>query len=51
MRTTITNHELLPEGLRLEGLSIETGRVSICVASGASRSRSRGIPHPARPLS
>lgn len=39
MRTAITNHELLPEGLRLEGLSIETGRVSIRVASRASRSR------------
>lgn len=39
MRTSITTHELLPQGLHLEGLSIETGRVSICVSSGVSRSR------------
>ncbi len=35
MRTVIAAHELLPEGLRLEGLGIETGRVSISVASEA----------------
>lgn len=29
MRTAIAPHELLPKGLRLESLSIETGRVSI----------------------
>ncbi len=39
MRTAIAAHELLPEGLYLESLSIETGRVSIRVASGASKSR------------
>ncbi len=39
VRTAITTHELLPEGLRLEGLSVETGRVGIRVASGASSSR------------
>jgi hypothetical protein len=30
MRTSIATHELLPKGLYLENLSIETGRVSIC---------------------
>ncbi len=39
MRTVIATHELLPKGLHLETLSIETGRVSIRVASGASSSR------------
>ncbi len=39
MRTAIAPHELLPQGLYLESLSIETGRVSIRVASGASKSR------------
>src|SRR5215216_7952326 len=38
MRTAIAAHELLPEGLCLETLSIETGRVSICVSSGTRRS-------------
>ena len=38
MRTAIAPHELLPKGLDLEGLSIETGRVSISVSSGTSRS-------------
>jgi transposase len=38
MRTAIAPHELLPEGLNLESLSIETGRVSICVSSGTRRS-------------
>jgi transposase IS204/IS1001/IS1096/IS1165 family protein len=38
MRTAIATHELFPEGLRLEGLSIETGRVSIRVSSGTKRS-------------
>ncbi len=39
MRTAIAPHELLPKGLYLESLSIETGRVGIRVASGASKSR------------
>ncbi len=38
MRTAIATHELLPEGLYLESLSIETGRVSIRVASETGRS-------------
>ena len=38
VRTVIATHELLPKGLRLESLSIETGRVGISVASGASGS-------------
>jgi len=37
MRTAIASHELLPEGLDLEGLSIEAGHVSISVSSGAMR--------------
>jgi hypothetical protein len=39
VRTAIVTHELLPKGLHLESLNIETGRVSIRVASGGSRSR------------
>jgi transposase len=39
MRTAKAAHELLPEGLYLESLSIETGRVSVRVASGASKAR------------
>jgi transposase len=39
MRTAIAPHELLPKDLYLESLSIETGRVSIRVASGASGPR------------
>ncbi|MDP9485267.1 MAG: transposase family protein [Actinomycetota bacterium] len=35
MRTAVEAHELLPRGLRIEGLSIEPGRVSISVSSGA----------------
>jgi len=38
MRTAIATHELLPKGLDLKSLSIETGRASICVSSGARRS-------------
>ena len=38
MRTVIAPHELLQKGLDLENLSLETGRVSICVSSGTSRS-------------
>jgi transposase len=38
MRTAIASHELLPKGLDLQSLSIETGRVSICVSSGMKRS-------------
>ena len=38
MRTTMATHELLPEGLDLESLGIESGRVSISVSSGAKRS-------------
>ncbi len=37
MRTAIATHELLPKGLHLESLGIETGRVSICVSSGSRR--------------
>src|SRR5215218_10801449 len=39
MRTAIAAHELLPEGLCLETLSIQTRRVSIRVSSGTRRSR------------
>lgn len=35
MRTAIATHELLPEDLDLESLSIEAGRVSISLSSGA----------------
>lgn len=38
MRTAIATHKLLPKGLNLESLSIESGRVSIQVASGTRRS-------------
>jgi len=38
MRTVIASHELLPRGLKLESLSIETGRVSISVGSDSTRS-------------
>ena len=34
MRNPIEPHELLPKGLRIEGLGIEPGRVSISVSSG-----------------
>src|SRR5215208_6103509 len=33
----VVSHELLPKGLELESLSLETGHVSICAQSGASR--------------
>lgn len=36
MRTAIATHQLLPKGLGLESLSIEAGRVSISVSSGAT---------------
>ncbi len=35
MRTAIEGHDLLPRGLRIEGMSIEPGRVSISVSSVA----------------
>ncbi len=38
MRTAIATHELLPKGLDLQTLRIETGRVSIRVSSGTRRS-------------
>ena len=38
MRTATATHELLPKGLDLENLSIETERVSISLSSGTSRS-------------
>jgi transposase len=38
MRTAIAPHQLLPKGLNLQSLSIETGRVSICVSSATRRS-------------
>jgi transposase len=37
MRTVVAGHELLPKGLELESLSVETGRVSIHVGPGAAR--------------
>lgn len=37
MRTVVASHELLPKGLELESLSLETGHVSICAGSGARR--------------
>jgi transposase len=37
MRTVVAGHELLPKGLELESLSVDTGRVSIHVGSGATR--------------
>ena len=39
MRTAIAAHELLPEGVYLENLSIGAGRVSISAASRTRRSR------------
>jgi hypothetical protein len=39
VRTAIATHGLLPKGLHLESLNIETGCVSISVSSGARRSR------------
>ncbi len=39
MRTAIAAHELLPEGLHLESLSIGSGRVGISASSGAKKSR------------
>jgi hypothetical protein len=38
MRTASALHELLPEGLYFECLSIETGRVGISAASRTKRS-------------
>jgi transposase len=38
VRAAIATHELLPKGLDLESLLIETGRVSIRVSSGTRRS-------------
>lgn len=37
MRTVVASHELLPKGLELESLRVETGHVSICVGSDATR--------------
>ena len=37
MRTVVASHELLPKGLELESLNVETGRVSIHVGTGATR--------------
>ncbi len=37
MRTVVASHELLPKGLELESLSVETGHVGICAGSGARR--------------
>jgi len=37
MRTVVASHQLLPKGLELESLSVETGHVSICAGSGARR--------------
>jgi transposase len=38
MRTAIASHQLLPKGLEVQTLRIESGRVSIGVASGTRRS-------------
>jgi len=37
MRSVVAGHQLLPKGLELESLSVETGHVSICAGSGARR--------------
>ena len=37
MRTVVANHALLPKGLELESLSVETGHVSICAGSARAR--------------
>jgi transposase len=37
MRTVVASRELLPKGLKLESLSLETGHVSICAGSGTTR--------------
>jgi transposase len=37
VRTAIATHQLLPKGLDLEGLSVQTGRVTLSVSSGAQR--------------
>jgi transposase len=37
MRIVVAGHQLLPKGLELESLSVETGHVSICARSGARR--------------
>jgi transposase len=37
MRTIVAEHELLPKGLELENLRVETGRVGIWARSGARR--------------
>jgi transposase len=37
VRTVVASHDLLPKGLELESLSVETGHVSIRVGSGATR--------------
>jgi hypothetical protein len=37
MRTVVASRKLLPKGLELESLSVETGHVSIYVGSGATR--------------
>jgi transposase len=39
MRTFISNHELLPRGLRLEGLGIEAGKATLFASSCESRAR------------
>jgi hypothetical protein len=37
MRTIVAGHQLLPKGLDLESLSVESGHVSICAEPGATR--------------
>jgi transposase len=37
MKTVIATHKLLPKGLQLESLAIETGRVGIFVSSGSKK--------------
>lgn len=39
MRTVVASHQLLPKGLELESLSVETGHVSICAASSRRKYR------------
>jgi hypothetical protein len=37
MRTVIADHELLPKGLNLEGLSIDAGKVTLSTRSRESK--------------
>ena len=37
MRTVVASHQLLPKGLELQSLSVESGHVNICAGSGATK--------------